>query len=534
MNLKQLILPALAVGTTFFIATPEQSEGYSLIGGSLNLGQRDFRIFNNFTDNAANNNQVAHPSFPGYQGADMSIWKASVEWSSIAHGDGSGDGLASNGIIGNGGANFDPSFQGNTNGTGGTNNNIHSEISGSSGGVLAYTETPISDGWRIRYFSGWSWHDGPNGVSGIDLQGVACHEYGHALGLGHSTVSGATMRASITGTGQAQRSINNDDSAGVQAVYGVMASTKPVITSIAAGPSAGTVEITGSNFTTTNNDVWFTQATAGGNGTPIKVTGATSTSGGTQIVVTLPANAGPGDILVKRSGTGHNKLSNAYPIDTANLGNPPTGLTITSITPGTVNAVVVDNSVVVSIFGSGFLATTGVKVDGQSLSIFPAEFQTLSDNRIDIVTWPLVGQLGPVNVTVVAGAASVTSQITVIENSPPAIELVGSSPAFLFNATGINFTVGAGPGDVAFVFLSGSNLPSNLPGLLSLGIGNNFSNLFQLTTLSIGASGHAGLSLSVSGVPTSTTIYMQTAVWDVSAGVLPLVSSNVQTGTFLF
>ena len=534
MNIKQLILPALAVGTTFFLATPEQSEGYSLIGGSLNLGQRDFRVFNNFSDNSANNNQVAHPNFPGYQGADMSIWKASVEWGSIAHGDGSGDGLASNGIIGNGGANFDPSFQGNATGTGGTNNNIHSEISGSSGGVLAYTETPISDGWRIRYFSGWQWHDGPAGVSGVDLQGVACHEYGHALGLGHSTASGATMRASITGTGQAQRSINNDDSAGVQAIYGAMDAAKPVITSIAAGPSAGTVEVTGSGFTTTNNDVWFTQASAGGNGTPIKVTGATSTNGGTKIVVTLPANAGPGDILVKRSGSGHNKLSNAYPIDTTNLGTPPTGLSITSITPNTIDAVVVDNSVIVSIFGTGFLATTGVQVDGQGLSVFPAEFQTVSDNQIDIVNWPLVSQLGSVDVTVLAGAASATSQVTIIENSPPALELIGSEPAFLFNATGIDFTVGAGVGDVAFVFLSGSNLPSDLPGLLSLGIGNNFSNLFQLAQLPIDADGHASLSLSVSGVPTGTTIYLQAAVWDVSSGVLPLVSTNVQTGTFLF
>ena len=44
MNIKQLLLPALAVGSTLFLGTPQESEGYSLIGGSLSLGQRDFRI----------------------------------------------------------------------------------------------------------------------------------------------------------------------------------------------------------------------------------------------------------------------------------------------------------------------------------------------------------------------------------------------------------------------------------------------------------------------------------------------------------
>ena len=85
--------------------------------------------------------------------------------------------------------------------SGGTNDNINSAISGSSGGVLAFAETPISNGWRIRYYETWNWQDGPGNDGNIDLQGVACHEYGHALGLGHTNVGGATMFPSISGSG---------------------------------------------------------------------------------------------------------------------------------------------------------------------------------------------------------------------------------------------------------------------------------------------------------------------------------------------
>ena len=294
MKLSTFLLPAVALGGAAMLLGPAPtSEGYSLIGGSLSTSQRDVRIFNNFTDSTANNNQTADDQFPGHQGAAMAIWKAVVEWGSEAHGDGTGDPTQGSGL-GSGGANFDAHFQGNTNGVGSTNNNIHSELSGSSGGVLAYCETPISDGWRIRYYSGWTWQDGPGSVfSGVDLQGVACHEYGHALGLGHSGVGGATMFPSISGTGTGQRSIAGDDQNGVKAIYGTKSSTKPVVTGVTVAGS--NVTITGSDFSTSNNQVWFTNknTTSTGADPTVKVTGLASTGGGTQIVCPIPTDAGP-------------------------------------------------------------------------------------------------------------------------------------------------------------------------------------------------------------------------------------------------
>jgi len=314
MKLSKLLLataPVLCLGLGATLLTPGSTEGYSTIGGSLSQSQRDFRIFNNFTDSGANNNQTPDANFPGHQGAVMAIWKASIEWGAELHGNGNGD-PHQPGDLGSGGANFDASFQGEATSVGTTNDNVHSELSGSSGGVLAFTETPISDGWRIRYYSGWSWADGPgSSVSGIDLQGVACHEYGHALGLGHSTVGGATMLPSISGSGVGQRSISTDDSNGIKAVYSAKATNKPRITGVSV--ASGVITITGTNFDATGNQIWFTQAATGGNGTPIKVINLTSN--GTTLSATIPATAGPGDVQVRRNSTAHSGLSNAWPFD---------------------------------------------------------------------------------------------------------------------------------------------------------------------------------------------------------------------------
>ncbi len=72
----------LSVGLVVSMSTPADTSGYNLLGGSLGLGQRDFRVYNDFADVAANNNTTAHPNFPGHTGAVMALWKCVVEWSS--------------------------------------------------------------------------------------------------------------------------------------------------------------------------------------------------------------------------------------------------------------------------------------------------------------------------------------------------------------------------------------------------------------------------------------------------------------------
>ncbi|MCE9593887.1 MAG: matrixin family metalloprotease [Planctomycetes bacterium] len=327
MKIQQLALPTIALGVAAILVFPKESVGFSTIGGSLNLSQRDVRVFNNFSDATANNNVTTDVNWPGQTGAPMSIWKACSEWASELHGGtGAGDPLQT---VGSGGADFDITWQGIATGSGGTNDNIHSELQTGTNpsGVLAFTETPISTGWRIFYYDWWTWQDGPGNVtSGIDLQGVACHEYGHALGLGHSAVGGATMAASITGTGTGQRSLATDDMSGVQFVYGVKSAGKPHIASV---DNQNPLTIMGSGFSATGNEVWFTNSTTSAPaGDPrIVVTGVASSGGGTSIVVNIPANAGLGDVLVKSSaGATGAFLSNAFPVDptAAPLCAPPT------------------------------------------------------------------------------------------------------------------------------------------------------------------------------------------------------------------
>jgi len=529
MKILQIALPSLAVCAAGLLLFPASSDGYTLIGGSLSQYQRDFRVFNNFTAATANNNLVPDANFPGYQGAVMAIWKASVEWGSELHGDGNGDPHQPYGL-GSGGGNFDTSFQAEALVIGTTNGNIHSEITGSSGGVLAYTETPISDGWRIRYYEGWSWADGPGtAVSGIDLQGVACHEYGHAIGIGHTTTGGATMYPTISGTGVVQRSIEPDDKAAVQAIYGVKAATKPHIDSILL--NGASLVVRGAGFSPTSNEVWFTQAAAGGLGVPIKVTGLASN--GTDLSCTIPATAGSGDIEVRNNSTAHAGLSNAFPIDLLG-GGTGTAPTVSSVSPSAIEAVVIDGPGLVTLVGSGFTGTSSVVVDGIPLLTFPAQFSVQDDSTL-VLSMPLVSKLGPVAIDVTAPGGSVTTSIDVVANATPTVDMLFSDPGFLFQGVGLQLTIGSHPGDILFVEASSALLPSVLPGIVDLAIGNNFTSLFLLASPTIPAEGYKALNIPMSGLASGTKIHVQAAGLILANFYsLPATVSNVQTGTVLF
>jgi hypothetical protein len=59
-----------------------------------------------------------------------------------------------------------------------------------------------------------------DGCSGeFDIDGIMVHEVGHVIGLGHSTVNGATMYPSVGRCDFGPRSLSADDTAGKNALY---------------------------------------------------------------------------------------------------------------------------------------------------------------------------------------------------------------------------------------------------------------------------------------------------------------------------
>ncbi|HZL99364.1 MAG TPA: matrixin family metalloprotease, partial [Planctomycetota bacterium] len=243
------------------------------------------------------------------------------EWGSALHGDGEGD-PSQPGDVGSGGGAFDFTWQGAAPGVGNMTDNVVSAMTSCGGGVTAFTEVGPG-GWRIRVCDDFLWDDGPGTTlspGALDLQGVLAHELGHAIGLGHSTVVGSTMYPSISGNGVPSRSIEADDSAGVQGIYGVAAPPKPRID--LAFTDGTHVVLYGSGFDAVANEVWFTEAGVNPTGDPVKLTGVVSTQGGTRIELIAPAAAGPGDVLVRVPGTSGAALSNAYPVDPTTCSEP--------------------------------------------------------------------------------------------------------------------------------------------------------------------------------------------------------------------
>ena len=168
------------------------------------------------------------------------------------------------------------------------------------------------------YDGGITFFKGSSGCSGgVYLQDALTHEFGHALGLGHSPVPGATMYPSMTWCSMDPRTLDADDLAGIETLYpSAGANTAPTV-SISA-PIAGSTAVQGTQvvFTGSASDkeegnisgriLWLSSIdghfgtggsisralSVGAHGITASVTdnaGVTTTSQTTLIVTALPA-----------------------------------------------------------------------------------------------------------------------------------------------------------------------------------------------------------------------------------------------------
>ena len=103
-------------------------------------------------------------------------------------------------------------------------NNVffRSESNGSTIAVCYYwySGSQLLDADIMFYDGAFTFVAGTSGCSGgMFIEDVATHEFGHALGLGHTNVSNATMYPSIPYCNQDRRYLDPDDVAGVEALY---------------------------------------------------------------------------------------------------------------------------------------------------------------------------------------------------------------------------------------------------------------------------------------------------------------------------
>jgi IPT/TIG domain/Matrixin len=497
-----------------FVAAPGLVVAYTLLGGMLGIAtsgsgyQRDVRIWNNSPDVASNNNTTVDPAYPGAVGAPLAVWKAAKAW-------GSDNLLAAR--------NFDFDWQGTTTANFANTNTVGWGTTGCGGGTLAYTETPISDGWRIVMCDSFTWADGPGAILGseFDIQAVVAHELGHALGLGHSasncgSAAQATMCPSIANGSIIDRDITSDDQAGLQAIYNVIPANKPLITGLSGSfVTGGTLIITGTNFAATVN-VKFTAGTSTNTGAiPGAVYGVSSSAGGTQVSVVIPLNALDGNVIVWEPTL--NVMSNAFPIDVNYV--PPAPPTITSFSPPSVQAF---QGGLVTMNGTGFATATQVDVGATVLT--GAGFTIVNDTQITFSA-PTATALGPVSVTVTgAGGASAPNSYNYVETFPPKLS---NSSAVTFSNQGFTWSWGTGANDIVVVLAATDPTTNNF--------GTPYDILVNYIQVGQAASDPAGIGSYAIVIPpglSGVTFYSQIAVFEDQGG--PFSASNITSSFILF
>jgi hypothetical protein len=118
-------------------------------------------------------------------------------------------------------------FAGSSSQTTNTNDQINLVLfrNAANGAAIATTYwwsmgSQIIDADIVFWDGGFTFFAGTSGCSGgFYIEDIAAHEFGHALGLGHSAVTGATMYPSVSSCNAGNRTLEADDISGVRSLY---------------------------------------------------------------------------------------------------------------------------------------------------------------------------------------------------------------------------------------------------------------------------------------------------------------------------
>ncbi|MEM7305416.1 MAG: M43 family zinc metalloprotease [Planctomycetota bacterium] len=209
------------------------------------------------------------------------------------------------------------------------------------------------------------------------------------------------------------------------------------------------------------------------------------------------------------------------------------GLTVTGISPGSIEALNVGTDQVMTISGTGFTPTATVEVDGVPLFGIPSPYTYVNSTTITFDP-PVPSSLGSATVTVKDGGSEDSGTFNYVFNEPPQVQVGnGDDPVTVFSLSGMDVTCAGEPGDTFMILGSSSNVPSIFPGIVELEIGNNLTNLFILAMPVIPASGTVTINIPLNLPNPVFTFYVEGLSLD-PVPAFPLDDTNMQEVFFLF
>jgi len=173
------------------------------------------------------------------------------------------------------------------------------------------------------------------------------------------------------------------------------------------------------------------------------------------------------------------------------------------------------------------ITLTGARFDETTRVLFRSTsvpFQVLSSTQLRFTPPPL-SAIGPAAIAVESGAGVGPSLVVqVVGFDPPRFE----GPPVLNTQLAFPFRIYSDAGRSNLLLASFDNLPSVAPGIVSLGIGNNFTSYGEVAVGISDASGLWTVNLQgPTGVGSGRQIWLQSVAFDPANFTLPLSASNV-------